>query len=147
MYSYKGSGTHKAIINRKVAMVAGQGFENGTREDNELALKLEMDYEIYNGFAIEVIYANDGSIAQKNHVPYRMVRRGIENEDAQYPHFLVSTNWSNYRKAEHKPQIIREWNPILKTGRSLYYYTSRSRPGPQRGPGRGSPRACRQGRA
>ena len=123
LYSYKGSGTHKAIINRKVAMVAGQGFENGTPEDNELVLKLEMDYEIYNGFAVEVIYANDGSIAEKNHVPYRMVRRGIENDDIQYPYYWVCTDWSNYRKADNKPQAIREWNPIVKTGRVLYYYT------------------------
>jgi hypothetical protein len=86
-------------------------------------MKVELDYEIYNGFAIEVIYANDGSIAEMNHVPIRMVRRGLETDERPYPHFLVSTDWSNYRKAEHKPQPIREWNPITRTGSVLYYYS------------------------
>lgn len=121
MYSYKGSGTHKAIINRKVAMIAGQGFENGTREDNALALRIELDYEIYNGFAIEVIYANDGSISEMNHIPYRMIRKGIETDEHPYAYYWVSTDWTNTRK--HKPQAIREWNGILKQGSSLFYYS------------------------
>jgi hypothetical protein len=124
LYSYRGSGVHKAIINRKVAMIAGQGFANVTDEElNRLALKVELDYEIYNGFAIEVIYANDGSIAEMNHVPMRMVRRGLPTEEREYDYFWVSTDWTNYRKAEHKPQAIREWNPIVKSGSVLYYYS------------------------
>ena len=123
LYSYRGSGVHKAIINRKAAMIAGQGFTQEVAEKwNKVAYAAEIDYEIYNGFAIEVIYANDGSVAEMNHVPMRMIRKGLPTEERDYPYYWVCTDWTNWRKDINKPQPIREWNGVIRSGSVLYWH-------------------------
>ena len=125
LYNHKGSGVHKAIINRKVKMISGQGFEGletDTLDLETLAKRVALDYEIYNGYAIEVIYDNGGQVIEMNHVPISKLRQGITTEEIQFDHFWVSTDWNSFKKEEHKPQFIRAYNPLVKTGSQLYFY-------------------------
>lgn len=126
LFNSSGSNIHKAIINRKIKMIAGQGFTNPQLDDKfklkELVKRLASDYEIYNGFAIEVIYNNGGEVSELNHVPIFKIRRGLETDKVNFPYFWVSTDWSKFNKEEHQPQFIREYNPNLRTGRQLFYY-------------------------
>lgn len=126
MYNSSGSNIHKAIIGRKIKMVAGLGFEENDLVDkynlDDLVLKLETDYEIYNAYAIEIIYANDGSVASLNHIPVHKIRRGIQTPEMNFPHFWISKDWKQYKKEEFKPEFIREYNKNIKTGSQLYYF-------------------------
>jgi hypothetical protein len=122
------SPVHKAIISRKIKMIAGEGFglENDPLDLDTLALRLDTDYEIFNGFCFEIIYANDGSVLEMNHVPYKSARKGIKNDEIDFDYYWISTDWSQYKKQEHKPQFIRAYNPLIKTGRQLFYYVEYS---------------------
>jgi hypothetical protein len=133
MYNYTGSSTSKSIINKKTALVVGQGFQpiqspelqkfvQATQLEREIK-KAGLDFEIINGFPLEVIWSKDGSkIVSIKHIPTHKLRKGIESEDVPYPHFLFSNDWENYKKSGNHPQIIREWNPYIKQGKQIYFH-------------------------
>jgi len=126
MYNSGGSNIHKAIISRKIKMIAGLGWEDNPLISeyklDSLGIRLASDYEIYNAWAVEVIYAQDGSVAEINHVPISKIRRGIQTKEMNFPHFWVSKDWKQYKKDEFKPEFIREYNSRIKTGSQLYYF-------------------------
>ena len=133
LFNFKGSTTHKSIINKKVKLSTGQGFEDVVNEElkefmkinkfDKLARKLDFDYEIFNGFCFEVIYDRLGENPVKiNHVPFNRVRFGIETEDLEEAHFWVSDDWKQSRKELYKPKYIKAFDNS-KEGRQLYYYS------------------------
>jgi len=133
MYNYTGSSTSKSIINKKVALSTGKGFQDIQDESLQMFVdktklvketkKADLDYEIINGFAFEVIWSLDGTtITSIKHIPIHKLRRGIECDEVPYPHFYFSHDWENSRKAEFKPVPIREWNPFIKQGKQIYVY-------------------------
>lgn len=132
-YNYTGSSTSKSIINKKNALITGNGFEKITDprlEEFVKRMKLEktikkvgLDYEIINGFALEIIWDKAGeNIASIKHVPIHKLRIGIECEDRPYPHFLFSNDWEQYRKDEYSPIAIREFNPNIRQGKQIYVH-------------------------
>lgn len=134
LYNAYGSTTHKSIIDRKVRMVAGQGFEEVTdiqlqkfienNKLNKVVKKLELDYELFNGFALEVIWNNEGTkIASLKHVPFHKIRIGMECDELPFEHYWYSDNWLEYKKEEYEPEYIRGYNPFIKQGKQLYYYS------------------------
>lgn len=113
------SNKHKAIINRKVDMIAGGGFEPiegaeaffenpwGKKTLNEIVTKSSFDYEIANGFALFVRWNTLGTkIVSYEHLPWHKVRVSPCGNYA-----LVSKDWSNVRKAENKPVEYPMFNP------------------------------------
>ena len=127
LYNHKGSGVHKAIINRKFKMIAGQGFDGleiaaDSLNITELAKRLALDYEIYNAYSFEIIRAKDGSIIELNHVPFGKLRRGINNSDVEN-YWWYSTDWQNFKRDGNEPQFISEWSSTNTEGRQLYVYS------------------------
>jgi len=117
---YFKSGKHNSIINRKIKMVAGNGFEEpsdaatkealenqyGEHDANKIAKLAESDQEIFKGFAIIVRWNKDKSkVAAYDYMPFHKVRQGIEKGV-----YYISNDWSNTRKKENKPEEIREFN-------------------------------------
>jgi len=134
LYNNYGSTTHKSIINKKVKLISGQGLQDAVDvklaqfiKKNKLNAELKkatLDYELYNGYAFEVIWNREGTdIASVKHVPLHKIRLGFQNEDLPFDHFWFSNDWSQYRKAEYEPEWIRAFNPLLKQGKQLYFYT------------------------
>lgn len=133
LYNYKGSTTHQATIDRKVGIISGRGFEpikdmsllklvKRTKLSRQVK-QATLDYELINGFAFEVIWANDGeSIASIKSIQRHKVREGIESKDVDYPHYVYSKDWSQYRKEGYEPEIIRKWNPLIRQGKQIYVY-------------------------
>ena len=134
MYNYKGSATHKSIVNKKTKLIAGKGFEEAqspelkkfvkeNRLDKEVK-KAALDYELFNGFAFEVIWNRENTaIASLKHIPFHKLRIGIKTDEVNYNHYWFSNNWEECRKEMYKPQIIREFNPLVKQGKSVYCYS------------------------
>lgn len=111
LYNTKGASIHKSIINRKVKLIAGNGYIG---LDNQQDLnpriikkeinKLALDYEIINSFAIKVVFANDGTINKFEHLPVNKLRIGYNEEDPNQPLFVwFSHNWNETRKEIYKP--------------------------------------------
>lgn len=134
LYNFSGSSTHKSIINKKVKMLCGNGIEADGLSDKvrqkleDESFKLFLDQEIFNGFALEVIFANDGSIYDVNHVHFANVRKGYHDnqekiiEEFGESFFWISDDWKHYRKEEYTPKYIRRFDPNVRLGRSLIYF-------------------------
>jgi hypothetical protein len=135
MYNYKGSSIHKAIVNKKQKMVSGNGFNPITdpkllefikkhKLEREVK-KASLDYELYNGFSFEIVWNNEQTdYASFKHIPFQKIRVGIEDKDLPFKHYWISTDWAQYKskREEYHPEFIRAYNPLVKTGRQLYYY-------------------------
>jgi hypothetical protein len=131
LYNEKGSNLHKAIINKKVKLIAGKGIQTvdaaleaflKANESDIFLRKIAVDYEIFNAFAIEVLFDEEGLVEEINHVNIHKLRRGIKSEKINFNHFWYSTDWQKHTKAEHSPQFIREFNPRLRVGRQLLWF-------------------------
>jgi hypothetical protein len=134
LYNTYGSAIHKSIINKKVKMIAGQGLEDNTENEawqfalnNNLETEIRkatLDYELFNGFAFEIIYNREGTgIAKMQHIPFHKLRIGIKCEEVPFEHYWFSHDWLKWRKEENTPIYLRKWNPYEKVGKSIYYYS------------------------
>jgi len=135
LYNFYGSSAHKTIVDRKSMMVAGQGFVEEMLSPEMLqfvkrtgleveTLKAAIDFEIFNGYAFEVIYDRLGeNIAMIKHVPLHKLRIGIPSEEFPEDHYWFSNKWSEHRKPMYKPQYIRAYDPLNPGGRQLFYYS------------------------
>lgn len=133
LYNINGSATHKSIINKKSRLATGYGIKPVTNPElakfikdkklEKLFRRLEKDFEIFNGYAFEIVWNNDGSDFSINYVPFHKIRIGIQNEEYSEPHFWFSTDWTKYKKEEYKPQYIAKFDPNIRKGKQLYYYT------------------------
>jgi len=132
---YRRSAKHHAIINSKKDYVAGQGwavdseglntFQTAKLEQflkhpnqyeslNDILEKVALDYELYNGFALEIVYDQlNEKIAAIYHADFARYR---SNEDGTC--FYYSEDWS-----KHKPEVekIDAFNWKEPSGKQLLY--------------------------
>jgi len=134
IYNAYGSTTHKSIINRKSKLSVGQGWEQVDNQElakfiaknnlNKEVRKVGLDYELFNGFALEIVYTREGGqIASIKHVPFHKLRIGIECEEIPFEHYWYSDDWKQYKKAMYEPKMYRSYNPYIKEGKQLYYFS------------------------
>ena len=104
------SPTHGAAIRRKAFMVKGQGIDlnllspalrkklaviNSKGETfNDIHEKISFDKAVFNGFALKVVWGNDGYIAELYHVPFTDVRVGQPDNHGDINYYVISNNWS-----------------------------------------------------
>jgi hypothetical protein len=134
LYNNYGASLHKNIINKKTKLISGQGFEpiidpslasfvDKNKLEREVK-KATLDYELFNGFALEVIWNNEGSkITSINHIPFHKLRIGIQTDEIKFPYVWFSNDWNQIKKEEYTPELIRMFNPFLKQGKQIYFYT------------------------
>lgn len=134
LFNVYGASIHKSIINRKTKWIAGQGFDQITdptlqnwvdiNKFDEQIRRAALDYTIFNGFAFEVIWNNEGTQPVRiKHIPFHKLRIGLVNEEMPFNHYWFSHDWKNVRKQQNEPSYIREYDPQDKTGKQLYYYS------------------------
>ncbi len=139
LYYNDGSATHKAIINRKVKLIAGNGFK--AIEDDRLRLFVEennlekmvrcvaRDYEIFNGFSIEAIWGKGAKeVVSLKYIPIEKLRIGVETKDMRFPYFWFSNDWAQIRKEEFEPEAILEFNTKIKKGKQIYWFIDETSP-------------------
>jgi predicted transcriptional regulator len=123
---------HNAIVSAKASYVAGIGTEvygqstediakiqnklksiNAYETYEELKAKVAYDAELFNGFAIEVIW-NKAKTAPSEyyHIPFKDVRKGLEGE------YVYCADWTDNKaeKIHYQP-----YNPITRESKQLYY--------------------------
>lgn len=138
------SGRHNAIITGKVDRILGKGWNFDTdgllaeqiaglracmnkanRGERliDVTRKIALDMEVFNGFAIEVIYDMKGDIAELFHVDFSKIRKGKDGTEFEHQ-FIYSDNWESSKPldAEHNPELIPPYNPRKPEGKQLIYW-------------------------
>lgn len=119
---------HSTLIDRKVDMIAGSGFEtespftlNEYSKDtlNIIVRKCAYDRVLFNGYYLNVIWSKDGkSIAQVEHLPYEKMRIAKFDADTKrnpdkIEGYYFSKDWSRRRRVENEPVFFADFNPEL----------------------------------
>lgn len=132
------SNKHKAIISKKVAMTTGNGFvepitpaleefyknKYSEMDMEEIAIRINYDLEIFNGFAMFVKWSLNGKkIVELEWLPFHKCRLSTDEQS-----ILVSSDWSNHRKAAHKPVEYIKFDPkqTREHKTQVFYYTVKS---------------------
>lgn len=136
---YQRSAKHNAIINGKVNYITGKGWtydakdlasdlvtelnrllENPNPYDdlNDILYKVALDFEIFNGFALEIIWNLQGRISQIAHVNFGNIRVN-EKQDK----FYFAQEWKEFGEPEGLVEY-QAFNPEARLGKQLFYYSS-----------------------
>ena len=123
---------HNAIVSSKASYVAGIGTKidgqntvdiakaeakckaiNAYETLDEVKGKIAYDFELFNGFALEIIWNKaKTSIAEIYHLPFKNIRKGLEGD------YVYCADWTD-KKAE---QIhYQPFNSTTRESKSIYY--------------------------
>jgi hypothetical protein len=123
---------HNAIVSAKASYIAGIGTEvfgssteeiakaeaklkniNAYETYEELKAKVAYDAELFNGFAVEVIW-NKAKTAPSEfyHIPFKDIRKGLEGD------YVYCADWTDSKaeKIHYQP-----YNPITRESKQIYY--------------------------
>jgi hypothetical protein len=130
---YDNCAIHKAIITSKVNQIMGDGLVslnnpmatvnlvNPKETITEVMRKCTLDYMIFGGFALNVIWSKDHkSIAEIYHVDFSRIRSGKLNEDDEIECFYYSPDWRTVKK--YPPIEIKAFNQNEKDPNQLVYF-------------------------
>ena len=134
---YYKSAKHNALVNGKVNFVVGGGLQvenknlnpeqlnivnqfisspNPYEDGNDLLNKVAADFELFNGFYLEVIWGYNQKPVSVAHVPYQEIRT---NEDQSLYYRLE--NWGSSFKLD-KAEVIPAFDPENKNGKQIIFY-------------------------
>lgn len=121
---FKKSPKHGSIVKLKTKFVAGGGFDfadagsdkvNSFGESsNKILKKIASDLEIFNGFALKIVYTKGKGVAEVIHLPFQKVRSNLDNSK-----FFTKDDWSSQKE---KPKEYDAFNPQNPTGEQVIYY-------------------------
>lgn len=137
---YMRSSTHNAIVTGKVNYIIGNGWKankigstvnneailnafinniNPEQTLNELSESVFLDFEIFNGIALEVIWNKSGRDFDLHHIPFNKIRTN-EKQDKYY----YSRDWLNSQQSEEKTGLKEylPFDPEVKKGSSIFIY-------------------------
>jgi capsid portal protein len=138
---YQKSATHNAIVNGKVSYIIGEGWTSTDKGVNiilrskiveflqqinedegieELTEKVSLDFELFNGFYLEVRKVKKGNGFKLNHIPFNKMRT---NKDMDT--FYYSNDWKNEKGTNPEKTGYKEFKPFdakITNDVSIYYY-------------------------
>lgn len=136
---YQRSAKHNAIVNGKVNYITGKGFtydatkvqgeqlaelnklmDNPNPYDDldDILYKTALDFEIFNGFALEIVWNLQGRISQIAHKNFGNIRRSPNGDK-----FWYADEWKEFGEPEGLC-TYEPFNPEKRLGKQLYYYCS-----------------------
>jgi hypothetical protein len=131
---FLGSAINGALIKSIGAMIYGEGLAATNADDNEATkesfLKLNgllhdspddvlkdlaMDLKLFGGCYVNVIWSRDRkSISKISHIGAQYIRSG-KMVDGEIDTYYYSSDWSKFKKSEHKPRPYRAFNTKDRT--------------------------------
>ena len=131
---FLGSAINGALIKSIGAMIYGEGLAATNADENEATkesfLKLNgllhdspddvlkdlaMDLKLFGGCYVNVIWSRDRkSISKISHIGAQYIRSG-KMVDGEIDTYYYSSDWSNFKKAEHKPRPYKAFNTKDRT--------------------------------
>jgi hypothetical protein len=126
---------HKSVIISKVNQIMGDGIVslnnpmatvnliNPTENITEVMRKCALDFMLFGGFALNVIWSKDKqTIAEIYHLDFSRVRSGKLNDEDFIDTYYYSANWKDYKK--FPPIEIKAFSQDEKDPNQIYYYKS-----------------------
>lgn len=131
------SSIHRTSILSTLYAVVGEGlsfeddvdnylikYANPNESWNDVFKKVAFDLITYGGFAVNVVWSNDGkTIAEFYHIDFANIRSGYMDENDYVSEYYYCTNWESTRK--HKPVSYCSFNKeeaIDNPSQILYYF-------------------------
>ena len=131
---FLGSAINGALIKSIGAMIYGEGLAATDADENEATkesfLKLNgllhdspddvlkdlaMDLKLFGGCYVNVIWSRDRkSISKISHIGAQYIRSG-KMVDGEIDTYYYSSDWSKFKKAEHKPRPYKAFNTKDRT--------------------------------
>jgi hypothetical protein len=124
---------HKAVVISKVNQIMGDGVVslnnpmatinliNESENVSEVMRKCTLDFMLFGGFALNVIWAKDKkTIAEIYHLDFSRIRSGKLNEDDKIDCYYYSPEWKNVKK--YPPVEIKAFSQNEKDPNQIYYY-------------------------
>ena len=124
---------HKAVVISKVNQIMGDGVVslnnpmatinliNESENVSEVMRKCALDFMLFGGFALNVIWAKDKkTIAEIYHIDFSRIRSGKLNEDDKIECYYYSPEWKNIKK--YPPVEIKAFSQNEKDPNQIYYY-------------------------
>ena len=105
---YNHSSVHAACINSIVEAVRGEGLVTANEDVlkvankngeswNDIYNKVAIDYKLFGGFAIEIIYSRDKSrVAEVYHIDFSYIRAKEKDYHNHIPGYFINSNWRKY---------------------------------------------------
>lgn len=135
---YDNSAMHHTCIDAITEGILGEGLElvgeeyinsNGETID-EILEKITLDYALYNGYALNVIWNKEGNaIAEIYHLPFANVRSGKRDEEDKVNEYMYSSNWANLRKYPFETYKAFDSTDNKKDNANQVYYCFNYTPG------------------
>ena len=106
IYLFNNSAINNTAIHATVDAIVGEGLvcdqtnlldeANSEGESwNDIFKKISLDYKLYGGFALEVIWSKDRSrIAEIYHIDFSWLRAKEKNERGKIPGYYISDEWA-----------------------------------------------------
>ena len=92
---------------------------------NEIFEKVALDYILFGGFALNVIWGKTGEfITEVYHIDFSKVRSGHMNPDTdRVEEYYFSPNWAKFKKAQYKPKVYKSFDKdfALEYPSQIYY--------------------------
>lgn len=111
IYLYNNSSIHNTCINAVVEGVVGEGlvcdkehtamldYANSEESWNDILKKIALDYKLYGGYALEVIWSRDRSrISEVYHVDFSWLRAKEKTKAGKIPGYFISDEWAEKYK-------------------------------------------------
>lgn len=115
------SGKHRSIIEKKVKMVSGQGFEydmtdplakefwenaRGSHNLDDMSVLCSTDEEVFFAYAYIIRWNEDKTyVSAIDYMPVHKVRKGLNPKT-----WFVSDNWQHWKKPESNTRKYKEMN-------------------------------------
>lgn len=128
---YEMSSIHNSFINNFTQKVIGSGIKSDIESDkviidnyklNDLWNKIVLDFAIYGGFAIEIIWNTlHNKILELNYIDFSKIRSGyIDKDTDEVELYYYSYDWKAYHK---NIEVYQKFNPDENSeNRQLYYF-------------------------
>jgi len=130
---YDNCAIHKAVITSKVNQIMGDGLVslnnpmasinliNPTENVAEVMKKAALDFMIFGGFALNVVWSKDRkSIAEIYHIDFSRIRSGKLNKDDKVDCYYYCPDWKNTRK--YTPEKYPAFNQEEGEPSQIYYF-------------------------
>ena len=134
---FLGSAINGALIKSIGAMIYGEGLQATNTDESEATQEswlkvntllhnspddvlkdLAMDLKLFGGCYVNVIWSNDRkSIAKISHIGAQYIRSG-KMIDGEINTYYYSSDWSNWKKSQHKPRPYPAFNTNDRTNAS-----------------------------
>ena len=111
IYLYNNSSIHNTCVNAVVEGVVGEGlvcdkehtamldYANEDESWNDILKKIALDFKLYGGYALEVIWSKDRSrVSKVYHVDFSWLRAKEKTKTGKIPGYFISDEWAEKYK-------------------------------------------------